>query len=235
MDIQNFLIAFQHINWQRILRNYHERHYIWEIAKVLIPALVTGIITFIAMRLIDNKNKKRWLNDGHMKRKTDLEIEIRKFLLSIKANTSDKYEILVDLYNPKCTVEPDDIDSKILYDFNRDFDTVSIYLETEENKKNANVYDDSSIFALMDEYVCYVPKIKPLFDDFKAICKELTYLKTIHQNYNSNSQINILNCDVKTIVERRPEHFDKMANTYLCFQVATDRILKKIMDKKVIK
>ncbi len=66
MHIQGFLLNYDHINWLRAIKNCHTRHYIWEMSKVIIPAFITGVITFLAMRIIDNKNKKRWLNDGHM-------------------------------------------------------------------------------------------------------------------------------------------------------------------------
>lgn len=226
MDIQNFLTTIQHINWLRVIKNYHARHYIWEISKVLIPALLTGLITFVAMRIIDNKNKKRWLNDGHMKRKTDLEIEIRKFLLGIKSHTSE-YEILADLYNPKSNTELEYIDSKIIYNFNKDFENLFKYFKNEESQTSSNVYDDKSIFALMDEYICYVPKMKHLFNDFKALCDEICELKTLDDSNNSE----ITSEEVKAIALKHPGHFEKMVNAYLCFQLVIERILKKLTGK----
>lgn len=235
MDIQHFLIHIQHIHWQTVMKNYHARHYMFEMAKILIPALITGVITFLAMRITDSRNKKRWLNDGHIKRKTELEIQIRKFLLGINGNISDDYEILVDLCSEKSDIEIEEIDSKIIYDFNKDFETLSKYLEKEENERGSNIYDDKSIFTLMDEYACYVPKIQPLFDDFKALCNAISDLKTIYENDDSNSRANILDRDVKTIVKKQPEHFEKMANAYLCFQDVVGTILNKLMVKKIIK
>ena len=96
MDIQNITIAHHHINLVRALKDYHIRHYIWEVAKVLIPVFITGLITVIVMRGNENRNKKRWLNDGHLKRKTELEIGIRKFLLGIKENVLEEYYTLAD-------------------------------------------------------------------------------------------------------------------------------------------
>lgn len=81
MDIYNVAIAGHHINLIRAMRDYHSRHYMWEISKILIPALLTGFITFLAMRIIDNKNKKRWLNDTFIKHKNDLILQTNKVLL----------------------------------------------------------------------------------------------------------------------------------------------------------
>lgn len=203
MDIQNIVIAHHHINLVRALKDYHIRHYIWEIAKVLIPVFITGLITVIVMRGNENRNKKRWLNDGHIKRKTELEIGIRKFLLGIKSNIPDEYYCLIDEEN-------DEAEPEIICDFNKDFELLLKYLKNEEQKKSSDIHDDKSITALMDEYICYVPKIQPLFDDFKAMSAEI--LKLGEENSNNLK--------------------DK-ANIYFCFQDVSSRILKKLMTIKI--
>lgn len=200
MDIQNLVIAGHHISLIKVMKDYHSRHYIWEMSKVIIPAFITGVITFVAMRIIDNKNKKRWLNDGHVKRKTELEIEIRKFLLGIKDSPPDEYYELADREN-------DEPDSKIVSDFNNDFGTLYKHLAQEQQKDSIN---DESLFALMDEYVCYVPKIKTLFDDFKSMC-----------------------ADILKLEQENPDQLQDKANIYLCFQDVIERILKKIAVKKL--
>ncbi len=135
------------------------------------------------------------------------------------------------MYNPKRDIELEDIDSKIIYNFNKDFENLFTYLKNEEDQKAPNVYDDKNIFALTDEYICYVPKTKPLFDDFKALCAEIDNLKTIHVDI-SNDQISTSE-EVKAIAIKRPKHFEKMVNVYLCFQVVVERILKKLMAQLV--
>lgn len=225
MDIQNIVIANHHINLIRALKDYQIRHYIWEIAKILIPVFITGFITVLVMKTNDNRNKKRWLNEGHLKRKTDLEIQIRKFLLGIKVNSSDEYKILADLYNPKNKIEIKEIDSQTIYNFNNDFETLSAYLANEESKRNSNIYEDESIFALLDEYVCYAPKTQHLFDDFKSFCKEIIALKTIGKN----------DTDIKELVEENPEHFERMVNAYLCFNLVVERIIKKMTVSKIVR
>jgi len=216
MDIQNIVIANHHINLIRAMKDYHIRHYIWEVAKVLIPVFITGLVTVLVMKTNDNRNKKRWLNEGHLKRKVDLEIQIRKFLLGIKVNASNEYKILANLYIPKNRIEIEDIDSETIDNFNKDFETLSDYLTNEENKRNSNIYEDESIFALMDEYVCYAPKTQSLFDDFKAFCKEITKLKTIDEN-------------------NTPEHFERMVNAYLCFNLVVEKIIKKMTVNKIVR
>ena len=225
MDIQNIVIANHHINLIRALHDYHTRHYIWETAKVLIPVLITGFITVVVMRTNDNRNKKRWLNEGHLKRKVDLEIQIRKFLLGIKVNSSDEYKILADLYNTKNKIEIEDVDSQTIQQFNKDFESLSAYLANEESKRNSNIYEDESIFALLDEYVCYAPKTQNLFDDFKSFCKEIIGLKTMGKN----------DTDIKELVEENSKHFERMVNAYLCFNLVVERIIKKMTVNKIVR
>lgn len=228
MQIQELLTTIQHINWFKLIHNHHARHYMWEVSKVLIPTLITGFVTFITMRIVDGRNKKRWLNDGHLKRKIELEIEIRKFLLGIKANTSNKYEILADWDK-----EQDDFDEQLIEDFNKEFEALLNYLQTQENPNESNNLNYKKIFALMDEYACYVPKINNLFSEFKAIHENIFELKSLYENGDSATQANIIDGDTIQLVKKRPEHFMAMINTYLRFQVAIDRILKKITVNRI--
>lgn len=216
MDIHNLVIANHHINLIRALKDYHIRHYIWEVAKVMIPVLITGTITVAVMRGNENRNKKRWLNDGHLKRKTDLEIEIRKFLLGIKANTSKGFEVLADWYENQSSA-----DSDLILDFNKSFENLYEYLKSEESEENRY----KKIFALMDEYVCYEPKMNGFFTDFKMFYEKIFSLKTINES----------SADILEEIKNCPEHFDNMINTYLCFQVVIENILNKLMVKKIIK
>lgn len=216
MHSESLLTTIQHINWIKLIHNSHVRHYLWEISKILIPAMLTGLITFIAMRIADNRNKKRWLNDGHLKRKIELEIEIRKFLLGIKAHASRSYEVLADWAENQDSVAP-----TLIYEFNASFESLVEYLKNEENEDTHY----NKIFALMDEYVCYVPKINDLFSDFKMFYEKIFSLKTINE-----SGVDPL---VLEEVKKRPEHFNNMINAYLCFQVVIDRILKKMNVSKI--
>lgn len=217
MDIHNLVIAHHHINLVRALKDYHIRHYLWEIAKVLVPVLITCTVTIAVMRSNENRNKKRWLNDGHIKRKTDLEIEIRKYLLGVKANTFGNYEDLADWYEKR---DEEELDFEFAFDFNKNFETLYKYV-SEESEENGRNY--KKIFALMDEYECYSPKIKNLFDDFKVLYGKIFELKFISATKETFMEE----------VNKNPEHFDAMINTYLCFQPAVESILKKLTIKKV--
>lgn len=227
MDIQNLVIANHHINLIRAMGNYHDRHYIWEIAKVVVPVIITGLITFVVMWTIDNKNKKRWLNDGHIKRKIELEIEIRKFLLGIKANNMIDYEVLANWCEE---IDYEDIDANLVCDFNNSFEKLSDYLN-EEGEEGGHHY--KKIFALMDEYECYVPKINKFFRDFKTFYEKILELKTLYVNSDSKRQINVMNANTVHEIMEKPEHFAAMINTYLCFQDVIEHILKKLTVKKI--
>lgn len=219
MHSESLLTTVQHINWIKLMHNYHARHYMWEVSKVLVPALLTGLITFTAMRIADNRNKKRWLHDGHLKRKTELEIEIRKILLSIKSTMSDKYEILGDWPENQ-----DEVDKQLTYEFNESFEKLSKYIESKDKNED---------FVLIDEYVYYAPRTGKLFNEFKSLYKKIFELKTLYVNQDSKSPANIIYGNVLEEVKKRPEHFEAMINTYLCFSLAIERILKKLTVKKI--
>lgn len=214
MHNESILYTIQHINWFRLIHNHHVRHYMWEVSKILVPALLTGLITIITMKIIDSKNKKRWLNDGHIKRKVELEIEIRKYLLGVKANTNNGYEELADWYENQ-----DESDSLEIQSFNKSFESLCSYLSKEEN----DGHNYRKIFVLMDEYACYVPKINNIFEDFKRLHDKILELKTLTQNSNEAFEE----------AKKKPEHFDAMINTYLCFQVIIEKILKKLTIQKL--
>lgn len=93
MDFQNIVIAHHHINLVRAIKDYHIRHYIWEVAKVLIPVFITGFITVIVMRTNDNRNKKRWLNDSFIKHQNDLILKINKILLDFSNKFDNHFNI----------------------------------------------------------------------------------------------------------------------------------------------
>lgn len=109
MDIQNLVIANHHINLIRALKDYHIRHYIWEISKVMIPVLITGTITVVVMRGNENRNKKRWLNESFVKHQNDLILKINKILpeflnkfdshFNIFENTPVKMSLVYNFFN----------------------------------------------------------------------------------------------------------------------------------------
>lgn len=225
----NIVIAHHHINLVRALKDYHIRHYIWEISKVLIPVFITGLITVVVMRGNENRNKKRWLNDGHIKRKTELEIEIRKFLLCIKAHASHDYSALA-VWNKN----NNEMDTKLICDFNKSFENLFEYLKNQENKNESNNSHYKKIFAIIDEYLYYDEKANNIFNEFKVLYQKILELKTIYRNDNSNTPGNRMHPEMITIeVNERPEHFDEMINTYLCFMDVIEKILKKLTIKKI--
>ena len=77
------------------MKNYQIIHYLWELTKTFLPAIITGFITFAAMWFIDKQNKERWLNDSFVKYQNDLIINLNKNLLNFY-NKFEKYFNLED-------------------------------------------------------------------------------------------------------------------------------------------
>lgn len=157
MDIHNLVIANHHIDLIRAIKDYHIRHYIWEVAKVLIPVFITGFITVIVMRTNDNRNKKRWLNESFIKHQNDLIIKVNTILIEFY-NEFDKH---FGIENTK------PIDTKALNDF---FDKYSS--DFEELK--------SLYYQLLEVYKI---KIMPLIETFSQLDFVRKYVK---ENIGSN-------------------------------------------------
>lgn len=94
------------------MKNPHVRHYIWEVAKVLIPVFITGMVTIMVMKINDNKNKKRWLNDSFIKHQNDLILNLNKILpeflnkfdnhFNIFENTPVRINSVYNFFNKYC-------------------------------------------------------------------------------------------------------------------------------------
>lgn len=164
MDIQNLVIFNHHINLIRAMRDYHIRHYIWEIAKVLIPVVITGLITIIVMRTNDNRNKKRWLNESFIKHQNDLIIKVNTLLIEF----FDKFDKHFNAYSVKT------IDIKLVSEF---FDKYASEIEELQ----------SSYYQLLEMYKI---KITPLINTFSQLDFVHKYAKV---NIESNpDQLSIL-------------------------------------------
>lgn len=173
MDIQNIVIANHHINLIRAMHDYHTRHYMWEIAKVLIPVMITGLITIIVMRANDNRNKKRWLNESFIKHQNDLIIKVNTLLIEF----FDKFYKHFNAYNVKT------IDIKLVNEF---FDKYSS--EVEELQ--------SSYYQLLEMYKI---KITPMMNTFSQLDFVDKYAKA---NIESNpEQSSILLPDIEEEVD----------------------------------
>lgn len=164
MDIQNLVIANHHINLIRAMKDYHIRHYIWEIAKVFIPVFVTGLITVVVMRANDSRNKKRWLNDSFVKHQNDLIIKVNTLLIDF----FDKFGKQLNAYSTKI------IDIKLVNEF---FDEYANEIEELQ----------TSYYQLLEMYKI---KITPLINTFSQLDLLHKYVKAnIESNPNKLSII----------------------------------------------
>lgn len=192
-------------------------------------SIIGVLITIGAMFFINKENRKRWLNDGYLKRKIELEIEIRKFLLGIKGNAFAEYYLLSDWYIDKNKNDNKEFEHELIYKFNKSFEALYKYLKKEEQERFTSSHDDKRIFSLMDEYLCYAPEYLNLFDEFASLCGKIIGLKTIYSSDDSDSQAHRLY--PKMIigeVNKKPEHFNKMISSYLSFQDIIEKILNQI-------
>lgn len=98
---------------------------------LLISGLLTVVLTVFAMLWVDNRAKKRYLNEGYLKRKIELEIEIRKILLTIK-RAIDELPPKNELHELIEKESFDNDDRKILEKICRTFGTIKDTLKKPE-------------------------------------------------------------------------------------------------------
>ena len=123
----------------------------WEVAKVLIPVFITGFITVLVMKINDNRNKKRWLNESFIKHQNDLIIKVNTLLIEF----FDKFDKHFNAYNVKT------IDIKLVNEFFDKYES-----EIEELK--------SSYYQLLEMYKI---KITPLINTFSQLDYVKMYVK----------------------------------------------------------
>jgi hypothetical protein len=133
----------------------------------LISGLLTVALTVFAMWWIDKRAAKRWINEGYIKRKIELEIEIRKVLLEIKQ----------------------EIIKKNLRDANQDYMN-NFYNEL--LRTLSSYWKNNKINILIDEYTIYNTNsayyLKSLKEKYNAFTKD-TKPTPVERYQNLTNQI----------------------------------------------
>jgi len=159
----------------------------------LISGLLTVILTVFAMLWIDKRAAKRWMNEGYIKRKIELEIEIRKVLIEIKENIK-KF--------PK--IKQEDIDKKEYYE---EFQS-NLYWAIKDYKEKDEHFE--KLILLIEEYKCfdknfnYTEKLKPIDCCYTEEMKEgeIKNILLIDKYYDFNAKINTLLNKFKNIPQQ---------------------------------
>jgi hypothetical protein len=196
------------------MEDYQIRHYIWELSKVFCPVL----ITVLAMWFIDSQNTKRWSNDGYLKRKIELEIEIRKILLNIKKQIDllPKLNQFDYLINKKLTLQ----DLELLNEINSNIGIIHWRL-FEKNTKKLN--KDYNIEPLIDEYIIFYKAKKQTLIEFKDIYETFLNFNPIKNEY---SDLQILDEDL--LNENLQEYLQTMYTTCYVLKKQTNKLLQII-------
>lgn len=194
---------------------------------VIVPAVITGLITFGAMKLIDNANKTRWLKDGYLKRKIDLEMQLRKYLLEVhgyclsELNTQD----IQSLLGKKLAEE----DVSLILEFNKKFEKLFEHLSAVESERSSSFqHSDTRIMTLITEYKIFNPKCKNYFDIFAENLGIISDIKTLYAHDDSSSTANKfypMNLDT---IKQNVGRLEQMINCYVNFKNSIENILNCI-------
>lgn len=193
----------------------------------VLGGLISGGITFGAMTTIDNENKKRWLKDGYLKRKIDLEMQLRKYLLEVHGYCLSELNTqgIQSLLGKKLAEE----DVSLILEFNKKFEKLFEYLSAVESERSSSfVNSDTRIMTLINEYKIFNPKCKNYFDVFAENLGIISDIKTLYAHDNSSSTANKfypMNLDT---IKQNVERLEQMINCYVNFKSSIENILNCI-------
>ena len=197
----------------------------------ILGAILTGLITWMALQYIDNQAKKRWMNEGYLKRKIELEIEIRKFLLNL--NSYFLWQININEIRKLLNKSLDNNDKDLIDNFNKHYEKLFKHLDYEEkNRISTTSADDIRISTLLNNYLAFNQINESLVQKFHTAYIDISELKTIFKYNSSESPENILYGDVLQLAQENPEHFKKMIESYITLISTTNDILK-ITEKNI--
>lgn len=196
-------------------------------SHVIVPAIITGLITFAAMKLIDNANKKRWLKDGYLKRKIELEMQLRKYLLEVHGYCLSELNMqdIQSLLGKKLSGE--DVD--LILEFNKKFEKLFEYLSVVESERSSSFqHSDTRIMTLITEYKIFNPKCKNYFDIFAENLGIISDIKTLYAHDDSSSTANRFYPMNLETIKQKVKRLEQMINCYVNFKNSIENILNCI-------
>ena len=191
----------------------------------LISGLLSVALTVIAMQHIDNQAKERWTQEGYLRRKIELEIEIRKVLLNIKkeiSRLSENEEI-------KSFLENNILEDKDLELIDGIFKSIrkKIYNKVQINEQlteNRGLKIEYNIEPLLNEYVCFDKNIqKPVNEFINSYTNIIQLIKETTFYYVDGNYFNVGNFSVGNTTEIK-----KILYNFTIFQNNLSKILEII-------
>ena len=198
INILDILINPQNTNW---LTKYQ--------------SLLGVLLTIGAMFFINHQNKNRWLKDGYLKRKVDLELEIRRYLLNIEGYCLSELKIEEVKNLLTKDLSKDDLD--FILEFNKNYEWLCRHLsDMEKNRDTSHRGTDTRILTLMSEYCVFNEKIEEKLKKFSAILGILNGLRTIYKNGDSETPANkMYPAMLFDEIAKSPERLEEMLKVYI--------------------
>ncbi len=153
------------------------------IAGAVIGGLISGAITFWAMKYIDDLAGKRWLQEGFLKRKVELEVEIIKYVQYFKVLKFD-FNSIDGIFNNII----DDTLIANLTEFNNAYEFFVKALNGDIRKE----IEELNILAVLDEYIFYKGISEDELSEFRDLLLFFDENKSLCRNGNSESPAHIL-------------------------------------------
>lgn len=203
-QIQELLINSNQLNWLHTLSS--------GFFGALLGGLISGGITFWAMKAVDNENKKRWLNNGYLKRKIELEVEIIKYIKYLQGIclVNINFEDMKNFYASEIT------DKKIekLKKFNEFYEHFIDILNFQEYYRTVQ-YKNIRLLTLFNEYEFYDNNLNEKISNLGFLLNYFSENRSLHQNNTAKASENCLfGFDKNEIMDNK----DKIQKTVNYFQ-----------------
>lgn|SRR5574344_1553738 len=139
-------------------------------SHVLIPAIVSGLLTWLAVWWTNKKNTERWLNEGFLKKKIELKLLLRKKLLAIKL-LFDELPSCEDLNSLIIDDKFDVSQLELLNKANSTFEEIKRKFKDYHQNINGFLKDDYDVNLLLEEYKIfdnYVEDFQEKYNKFNS-------------------------------------------------------------------
>lgn len=138
--------------------------------------IVSGLIGIGIMLYKNKENKKRWLNEGALKRKNELEIGIRQKLLGIKSlfDWWDAESLLTGSETLINNIENDNLDNERIRQVLQACDYIKTKSQEHiifegKDQRTSRIKEEFNLKSLIDEYMLFDNEIKDLLNEYKNL------------------------------------------------------------------
>ena len=156
---------------------------------IIVPAIISGLITIGGMIYTNNQNQKRWENDGYLKRKIELEIRLKERVLAIRELLKDFNIDEIFKLNQKQNFINEDLQSlnEINEKYRKVLDKLCVLDYSHHFTRRLKLHEIYDINLLLEEFADYNTQAYTLKKDYQEFIDNYPWYK-----YKDCDQISLI-------------------------------------------